>query len=103
MTDHDSAFPVEVAQDLLAIARALFVVYRDHGPAFAEQAFKLRGIGSQLNLAIERASEGGPGTFKNRAAWLIAEAAIRDLGELVGDVRGAALIEATGQRLLRRR
>ena len=100
---HEDKFPVEVAQDLLAITRALYVLYSGYGPAFADQAFRLRGIGRQLHLAIERAAEGGPGTFKNRCAWLITEEAIQHLGEVVGDVRGAALIEATGQRLAKKR
>lgn len=100
---HDGQFPIEVAQDLLAISRALYIIYSEYGPAFAEQTLKLRGIGAQLHLAIERAGQGGPGTMRHRAAWLITEAALRDLGQIVGDVNGAALIEATGKRLLKRR
>lgn len=98
---HDGPFPVEVARDLLAIARALYALYKSHGPAFAAQTFRLRGIGAQLNLAIERAAEGGPGTFKNRSAWLITEATVRDLGEVVGEVMGRDLVAATSHRLKR--
>jgi hypothetical protein len=100
---NDAQFPIAVAEDLLSLTRALYAHYGSLGPAFDQQVLKLRGIGSQLHLAIEKAERGGPGTLFHRAAWLIAEQAVKDLGELVGDVRGAALIEATGGRLLKRR
>ena len=56
------------------------------------------------SLTLEKAEKGGPGTFAHRSAWLIAEKAVEDLGQLVDKyVPARALITATGERLLRKR
>ena len=72
------------------------------GPGYGEQLLKARGIGAQLTLALEKAAQGGLGTFANRSAWLISEEAAQNLGELVDALPAKALITATGARLKRR-
>lgn len=100
---NESPFPVEVARDLLALARALYKAFVEMGPAYDERRWRLRGVGSQLQLAIDRAAQGGPGTFPNRCAWLIAEKAARDLGEIVGgEMPAQALVKAAGERLAKK-
>ncbi len=101
---HDGPIPLDALRDLLALARSLYAAFVAMGPAYDDQRFKVRGIGSQLALALQRAQEGGPGTFKHRAAWLIAEKAIADLGDVVAaDLPATALIAASGERLLKKR
>jgi hypothetical protein len=97
----DAQIPIESLRDLLGLARAVYATLAGMGPAYSDQLFRLRGIGYQLTLALERASQGGPGTFPHRAAWLIAEKAVEDLGALVAeDLPAKALITASGERLL---
>lgn len=97
---NDGPIPIETVRDLLGIARALYAAFVEMGPAYDGQRLKLRGIGYQLTLAIERAGEGGPGTFKHRAAWLISEKAAADLAEMVDMYLPAkVLIKAAGDRL----
>jgi hypothetical protein len=101
---YDGPIPIDALRDLIALARALYATFVTMGPAYDDQRFKLRGIGSQLTLALQHAESGGPGTFKHRSAWLIAEKAIADLGEIVGaEMSARALIVASGERLLKRR
>src|SRR5687768_13094229 len=64
-------------------SRALYAAFVELGPAYHVPRFKLRGVGYQLNLALERAGQGGPGTFPHRCSWLIAETALDDLNELI--------------------
>jgi hypothetical protein len=102
---NDGQIPVESLRDLLGLARAIYATLATMGPAHADQLFRLRGIGYQLALALERASQGGPGTFPHRCAWLIAEKAVQDLGDLIAEdaLPAKALITASGERLLRKR
>lgn len=101
---NDAPLPVEIVRDLLALARALYAVTsQDQGAGQGERLLKLRGIGSQLTLALEKAESSKPGSFAHKCAWLICEDAIRDLGQVVGELPAAALVEATGQRLLKKR
>jgi len=100
---YDEPLPVEVVRDLLGIARALYAAFAKQGGASDAQLLRLRGIGYQLNLALEKAEQGKAGTLANRSAWLIAEKAAADLGELVdGYVPAKALIAATGDRLAKK-
>lgn len=101
---NDGPLPIETVRDLLALARALYAVFSKMGKGYDAQLLKLRGIGYQLNLALERANESKPGTFKHKNSWLIAEKAVKDLGELVDVYLPAkTLITATGERLLKKR
>lgn len=100
---NEGQLPIEVVRDLLGLARALYAAFGEMGPAYDDQRFRLRGIGYQLQLALNRASQGGPGTFAHRCAWLIAEKAAKELGELVAaDVSAKALVQATGERLAKK-
>ena len=100
---NEGPVPVEVVRDLLGIARAMYAAFESMGPEYSDQKFKLRGIGYQLQLALERAGEGGPGTFKNRCAWLIASQAAKDLGALVdAGVPEEVVVRAAGERLAKR-
>jgi hypothetical protein len=100
---NDGALPVEVVRDLLGIARAMYAAFQQMGPEYGDHLFKLRGIGYQLQLALDKAKQGGPGTFANRSAWLIADKAAKDLAALVDKYMPVQiLITATGQRLTKK-
>lgn len=100
---NDGPIPIEVVRDLLALARALYATFQSMGPGYSDQLFRLRGVGFQLTLALEKAEGSKPGTFAHRSAWLIADKAAQDLGELVDVYLPAkALISATGDRLRKR-
>jgi hypothetical protein len=100
----ETQLPVEVVRDLLGIARALYAALVELGPDYDTPRFKLRGIGYQLNLALERAGQGGPGTFPHRCSWLIAEKALDDLNVLIdAHLPAKALLKATEDRLLKQR
>jgi hypothetical protein len=101
---NDEPFPAEAARDLLGLARSLYVAFGKMGPAYETQRTKLAAIGSKLSRAIDKARKGGPGTWNQNTAWLMAEEAAKDLGELV-DVYFPArqLIKATGDRISRKR
>lgn len=100
---NDGPFPAEVARDLLGLARAMYAAFQGMGPEYRDHLMRLRGIGYQLQLALDKARQGGPGTFANRSAWLIAEKAAQDLGTLVDKYMPAQLlIRATGERLAKR-
>jgi hypothetical protein len=102
---NDGQIPIESLRDLLGLARAIYATLATMGPAYSDQLFRLRGIGYQLTLALERAGQGGPGTFPHRAAWLISEKAVQDLGDLIAEdaLPAKALIAASGERLLKKR
>ncbi len=100
---NDVQLPVDVVRDLLGIARAMYAAFREMGPEYKDHMFRLRGIGAQLQLALDKAKQGGPGTFPHRSAWLIAEKASKDLGALVDKYMPAQLlIRATGERLAKK-
>jgi hypothetical protein len=100
---NEGPIPVETVRDLLGIARALYAAYVEMGPAYDKQRQKLRGIGYQLGLALERAGQAGPGTFKHRAAWLIASRAADDLMAMVDAYLPArVLLKATTDRLAKK-
>lgn len=79
-------------------------LFKKMGPGYDAQLLKVQCIGYQLRLALEKAEQGGPGTFAHRSAWLIAEKAVADLGGMVDVYLPAkALITATGERLMKKR
>ena len=95
--------PVEVVRDLLGIARAMYAAFETMGPEYADHMFRLRGIGFQLQLALDKAAMGGNGTFAMRSAWLISEEAAKNLGKLVDEHMPAQLlVKPTGERLARK-
>jgi hypothetical protein len=101
---HDGPLPLEALRDLIAIARALYAAFGTMGPGYGAQRTKLAAIGSKLGRALEKAQKGGPGTWNHRTAWLMAEDATRELGELVDIYLPAkVLITAAGDRLLKKR
>lgn len=100
---NDGPLPVETVRDLLGVTRALYAAIQAMGPGYSDQLFRLRGIGFQLNLALEKAEKGGPGTLHHRSAWLIAEKAVEDLGVLVdGSLPARMLVISAGERVLKR-
>jgi hypothetical protein len=100
---NNGPLPVEVVRDLLGIARAMYAAFSRMGPEYSTHLERLRGVGYQLQLALEKAAQGGPGTFAHRSAWLISEKAAKDLGDMVDAyVPAKALVTATGERLSRK-
>jgi hypothetical protein len=92
-----------LVREFIGIARALYAAFIEMGPAYDDQRDKLRGIGYQLQLALQRAGEGGPGTFKHRAAWLMATKAADDLMAMVDVYLPArTLLKATSERLAKK-
>ena len=101
---HDGPIPLDALRDLIALTRALYVTFKGMGKGYDAQLTKLTAIGSQLTRALDKAQKGGPGTWNHRTAWLMAEQATTDLGEVVDVYLPAkALITASGERLLRKR
>ena len=100
---NEGPIPVETVRDLLGIARARYAAYGEMGPGYEDQRHKLKGIGYQLQLALQRVREGGPGSFKHRAAWLITSKAGDDLMAMVDVYLPArTLLKATSERLARK-
>jgi hypothetical protein len=71
------------------------------GKGYERQMEKVTQIGAKLGRALDRAQKGGPGTWNHRTAWLLAEEATQELGQVV-DVYLPA-ITASGERLLKKR
>ena len=102
--DDGPRLPLEAVKDLRAIARALYLALGKMGPAHEAQRFKVQAIGRQLNLAIEKATKGAPGTWHHTTAWLIAERATEELTAMIDVYLPArALITAAGERIRRKR
>lgn len=100
---NDGPLPVEVVRDLLGIARAMYAAFSAMGPEYRNHLMRLRGVGFQLQLALDKAKLGGPGTMQMRSAWLIAEKAAVDLASMVDAyVPAQALVRAAGERLARK-
>lgn len=100
---NDGPLPVEVVRDLLGIARAMYGAFEKMGPEYSSHLMKLRGIGRQLQLALDKAKLGGPGTWPMKTAWAISEEAAQDLGALVDKHMPAQLlIRAMGERLAKK-
>jgi hypothetical protein len=78
----------------------MYAAFQGMGPEYGTHLMRLRGIGFQLQLALDKAKQGGPGTFAIRPAWLISEKAAKDLADMVDKYLPAqVLIRATGERL----
>jgi hypothetical protein len=100
----DDPIPLDALRDLIALCRTLFVTYRGLGKGYDFQLAKLTQIGSKLSRALDKAQKGGAGTWNHRTAWIMAEDATKELGQLVDLYLPAkALITASGERLLRKR
>lgn len=102
---HEQPVPLDALRDLIALARAFYVTFRGMGDGYDKQLDQLRRIGEKLGRALERAEKRNvPGTWDHKTAWLLAEEATRELGDLVDVYLPAkALITASGERLLRKR
>jgi hypothetical protein len=53
------------------------------GPSYATQLSRVTAIGAKRSRALDKASKGGPGMWDQTTAWIMAEAASRELGEMV--------------------
>jgi hypothetical protein len=95
---HGGPIPLETLRDLLGIARALYAAWVPReGPIEMEE---LRGIGADLRDAYRLAARSQPGTTAHRAAWVKAERATRQLGDLLGDFTTVkSLVASTSNRL----
>lgn len=101
---HDGPLPLDALRDLIALCRAFYVTFRSLGRGYDAQLTQLTQIGAKLRRALEKAQKGGPGTWNHRTAWLLAEEATRELGQVVDVYLPAkALITASGERLLKKR
>lgn len=101
---HDEQIPLEALRDLLALCRAFYVTFRGLGKGYDTQLSQLTAIGAKLARALEKAQKGGPGTWNHKTAWLLAEEATQELGQVVDVFLPAkALITASRERLLRKR
>ena len=91
-------FPKEAARDLLGIARALYLTFKNMGPAYDKPRERVRHIGDRLARAIEKSEK--IGDWSRSTAWMMAEEAAQELGELVDVYLPAKnLIAAAGERL----
>jgi hypothetical protein len=101
---HDGPIPLDALRDLIALTRALYVTFRGLGKGYDRQLEQLTHIGAKLGRALDKAQKGGPGTWDHKTAWLMAEEATIELGNVVDVFLPAkAVITASGERLLKRR
>lgn len=101
---HDGPIPLDALRDLIALCRTLYVTFKGMGKGYDTQLAMVTQIGAKLGRALDKAQKGGPGTWNHRTAWLLAEEATKQLGEVVDVYLPAkALITASGERLLRKR
>jgi hypothetical protein len=100
----DEQIPLDALRDLIALCRAFYLTFRGLGKGYDAQLTRLTAIGAKLTRALERAQKGGPGTWNHKTAWLLAEEATQELGQVVDVYLPAkALITASGERLLKKR
>lgn len=98
----DEPFPKEAVRDLIGIARGLYLALRRMGPGHGQQLSRVTAVGAKLSRALDKASKGGPGTWNQTTAWLMAEEAAKELGELVDMYMPAkVLINAVSSRVKR--
>lgn len=101
---HDGPIPLDALRDLIALTRALYVTFKGMGKGYNAQLTALTAIGTKLTRALQKSQKGGPGTWNHRTAWLMAEEATTELGQVVDVYLPAkALITASGERLLKKR
>jgi hypothetical protein len=101
---HEGPIPLDALSDLIALTRALYVTFKGMGKGYDTQLSQLTAIGAKLTRALAKAQKGGPGTWNHRTAWLMAEEATTELGQVVDVYLPAkALITASGERLLKKR
>jgi hypothetical protein len=87
---HDGPIPLDALRDLIALTRALYVTFK--------------GLGKGYDQQLDKAQKGGPGTWNHKTAWLMAEEATIELGNVVDVFLPAkAVITASGERLLKKR
>lgn len=99
----DEPFPKETVRDLIGIARALYLTLKRMGPAHSNQLTRVTNIGAKLSRALEKGGKGGPGTWNQNTAWVMAEEASKELAEMVDVYLPAKqLIAAVGDRVRRK-
>ena len=104
MVPHEGPIPLDALRDLIALTRALYVTFKGMGKGYDKQLSALTAIGTKLTRALDKATKGGPGTWNHTTAWLMAEQATLELGQVVDVYLPAkALITASGERLLKKR
>jgi hypothetical protein len=101
---HEGPIPLDALTDLIALTRALYVTFKGMGKGYDQQLAALTAIGTKLARALDKAKKGGPGTWNHTTAWLMAEQATLELGQVVDVYLPAkAVITASGERLLKNR
>jgi hypothetical protein len=89
---------------MIALTRSFYVTFKGLGKGYDTQLAQLTRIGAKLNRALEKAERGAAGTWHHKNAWLLAEEATKELGQVVDVFLPAkALITASGERLLKKR
>jgi hypothetical protein len=96
--------PVDVVRDLLGIARAMYVAWRDNGWPRA-QMDELKAIGLELHEALDLAHRSEPGMAEYEVARDIAEHATERLTQLMAcsPLPLAPVVKAAGERLKKQR
>jgi hypothetical protein len=80
---------------MIAPCRSLYVTFKGMGQGYDKQLEQLTKVGSKLNRALEKAQ--GIGDWNRKMAWILAEEATKELGEVVDVYLPAkALITASG-------
>lgn len=92
--------PVDVIRDLLGIARAMYVAWRDNGWP-RSQMEELKAIGLELHEALDLAHRSQPGMVEYEVARDIAESATDRLTQLIAcsTLPLAPVVRAAGERL----
>lgn len=91
----DGPLPMDAVRDLLGLVRALYLA-TPRGEVVRRR--KLQAIGVRLGEAIDLAATTKPDTVGHRAAWMRAEDAARDLGDVIDLLERAETIVGASQR-----
>lgn len=100
----DAWLPVDAIRDLLGIARAMYVAWRDNGWPVAQMK-ELELIGHDLHEALDLVHRSEPGMAEYQAAEDIAEDATNRLTKLIAcsPLPLAPVVQAAGERVRARR
>ncbi|MES1187219.1 MAG: hypothetical protein ABUL60_25610, partial [Myxococcales bacterium] len=80
---HEGPIPLDALRDLIALTRSLYVTFKGMGKGYDAQLAALTAIGTKLARALDKAQKGAAGTWNHKTAWLMAEEATQELGQVV--------------------
>lgn len=93
---YDEPFPFEAVRDLLGVVRTIYAAAKAGGAGRAELA-RIGKVGTELSAAHDLAADTRENTVGRAAAWKRAEAAARQVGDLIDTLTPAEPLVAAAQ------